>query len=62
MSSLPRSPRKSPRSSEVMSPVSRPDLLCDMKDDGGGNVRTLAEAIDEEVRVLLFLVLLALLY
>lgn len=49
MSSLPRSPHKSPRSPEVMSPVSRPDLLCDMKDDNTGNVRTLAEAIDEEV-------------
>lgn len=28
--------------------MSRPDLLCDMKDDCKGNVRTLADAIEEE--------------
>ena len=53
MSTLPRLARKSP-AQEVVSPINpRPDLLCDMLDEPtkGANMRSLAEAIDEEVEL-----------
>lgn len=50
--SVPAQKHAPPIVAEVISPMNhRPDLLCDMVDDTakGGNVRSLAEAIEEEV-------------
>ena len=50
LSPLPRLTPKAP-AQEVVSPINhKPDLICDMVHDSkGANVRSLAEAIDEEV-------------